>query len=224
MCSSPNSIRVAARASKLSRAQFEELQATIPDVLLEGVFVETHGDLDQSTSLRMLDRTDFFTREVDALVLSGQCQIGLQSAKDLPETIPDGLEIICITQGVDPADSLVLREGRTLEALPPGALIATSSSRREQAVRQLRSDFIFRDVRGTIEQRLSLLESGKADGVVVAEAALIRLKLTHLNRVRLPGPTTPFQGRLAIVARTGDPDMRQLFQPLNVESACAHSI
>lgn len=227
MCSSPRRILVAARASKLSRAQVQEVTSALasyhPNIRLEGVFVETYGDLDQATSLRSLDRTDFFTREVDALVLSGACRIALHSAKDLPQHIPEGLELICITQGIDPSDSLVLRPGETLASLPPHALIATSSPRREEAVRQLRPDLRFCDVRGAIGQRLSLLDTGQADGVVIAEAALIRLQLTHLNRVRLPGPTTPFQGQLAVTARQGDEEMCILFQPLNVASLCTSS-
>ncbi len=79
----------------------------------------------------------------------------------------------------------MLRQGISLQDLPAGAIIATSSERRELAVAKLRADLKFIDLRGTIEQRLSLLEAGKADGIVVAEAALIRLRLTHLNRVRL---------------------------------------
>jgi hydroxymethylbilane synthase len=101
--------------------------------------------------------------------------------------------------------------------LPKGAVIATSSERREAAVRELRPgfSFTFRDVRGTIGQRLALLDKGEADGVVIAEAALIRLGLTHLNRITLPGTTTEMQGQLAIIARQEDNEMRELFSPLD---------
>ena len=75
----------------------------------------------------------------------------------------------------------------------------------------MRPDLRFIDLRGTIGQRLSKLEKGEADGVVVAEAALIRLGLTHLNRVRIPGETAQFQGQLAVVCREDDKEMRELF-------------
>lgn len=207
-------LRVSGRQSPLSRAQIKEVLAELqrfhPHVAFETYLVETHGDKDQQTSLRTLEKTDFFTREVDALVLNGTCQIAIHSAKDLPDPIPNGLQVIAITSGLDPSDSLVLRPGVTLRDLPAGAVIATSSERREEAVRQLRADLQFIDIRGTITQRLAKLDAGQADGVVIAEAALIRLGLTHLNRIRLPS-TVPYQGQLAIITRVNDDAMKQLF-------------
>jgi hydroxymethylbilane synthase len=212
-------ITVAARASPLSVSQtFEVLsliQKTHPEIEFEPHFLKSHGDVDLSTSLRSLDKTDFFTREIDALVLNNTCQIAIHSAKDLPETIPDGLKIVAITRGIDPSDSLVLREYDTLESLNPGSIIATSSLRREEMVRSLRNDLKFRDLRGTIHKRLELLQKGEADGVVIAEAALLRLNLSYLNRVRLPGATTEMQGQLAILAREDDHEMETLFKPLD---------
>ncbi len=90
-----HNIKVAARASALSRAQVVEVQRELslhhPEYILEGTFVQTTGDLDQITSLRTLERTDFFTKEVDALVLQKTCRIAVHSAKDLPEVLPTGL-------------------------------------------------------------------------------------------------------------------------------------
>ena len=164
--------------------------------------------------MRALDKTNFFTKEVDELQLSGRCRISIHSAKDLPDPIPDGLKIIAVTKGQDPRDALVMRPGDNFESLPANAIIATSSHRREEVVKSLRHDLRFIDLRGTIHQRLSLLEAGKADGVIVAEAALLRLGLTHLNRFYLPGDTAPFQGQLAILARENDSEMEELFQML----------
>lgn len=209
-------IRVGARSSPLSRVQveeiFDEMAKHNPDVDYEPVFLETSGDLDQKTSLREIPKNDFFTREIDALVLAKYVDVGIHSAKDLPDPLPPGLEIVAITKGLNPVDSLVIPEGETIESLPAGALIATSSERREEAVRRLREDFQFRDIRGTIDKRLEELEYGRVDGVVIAEAALIRLELTDLNRVSLPGETTPLQGQLAVVAREGDEAMKKAFK------------
>lgn len=212
-------IDVGARSSPLSQAQVQEVQRELqkhhPGIVLKPILVSTTGDQDHSISLRTLGRTDFFTKEVDALLLAGQCRIAIHSAKDLPEPIPDGLRVIAITQGVDSADVLVLRPQENFAALRSGALIATSSERREEAVRQLRGDLKFIDIRGTIGERLAKLDNGEADGVVVAEAALIRLGLTHLNRIRLPGSTSPLQGQLAILSRDHDTEMVGLFSCLN---------
>lgn len=213
------SFSVAARSSPLSRAQVREVLALLreqtPDAAFDVHYVETSGDLDQKTSLRGLDKTDFFTREVDALVLAGTCQLAVHSAKDLPASIPSGLKLIALTHGQDPADVLVLRENETLASLPAGAVIATSSERREESVKKLRNDLIFNDLRGTIETRLANLYTREADGVVVAEAALIRLGLAHLNRIRLADDTVPMQGQLAILAHENDRALENLFRPLD---------
>jgi porphobilinogen deaminase len=108
-----------------------------------------------------------------------------------------------------------MRHGSTFENLPNGSIIATSSDRREAIVRQLRSNLHFQDIRGTIGQRLEKLNQGHIDGVVIAEAALIRLGLTHLNRFTLPGETVKYQGQLAIMARDDDLEMFNLFACLD---------
>lgn len=213
-------LKVGARSSPLSQRQtvelLEELKIVEPQASFSPIFIETSGDQDLKTSLRTLDKTDFFTKEIDKLLLSKEVSIGIHSAKDLPEPLPKGLTVVALTRGVDPSDSLVLREGETLESLPKEALIATSSLRREDNVRRLRDDLKFRDLRGTIQKRLTLLDSREADGIVVAEAALVRLGLTHLNRLRIPGETAAFQGQLAVVAREDDLEMKALFYPLDV--------
>jgi len=217
-------IKVGARFSPLSQAQVREVLLELrihhPDSDFQPLFLKTTGDLDLKSSLRGLEKTNFFTKEVDDLLVQGLCRIAIHSAKDLPASLPEGLKIIAITEGVDSADVLVLRSGESFDALPSRPVIATSSERREAMVSLLRSDFLFKDLRGTIAQRLSKLDSGEADGVVVAEAALIRLGLTHLNRVRLPGDGVALQGKLAIVARHDDDEMHQLFACLDSRSLC----
>lgn len=211
-------LSVGARPSPLSRAQvkevLEELRQIHPQIYFDIHYIVTIGDRDQKTSLRTLNRTDFFTRDIDAWVLEKRGRLGIHSAKDLPVPLTKGLSIFCLTRGVDPSDSLVFRPQDTLKNLPFGARIATSSIRREEAVRQIRPDLRFFDLRGTIEQRLAKLETGEADGIVVAEAALIRLGLTHLNRITLPGPTAVGQGQLAVVGHKEDEEIRSLFASL----------
>lgn len=210
---------IGARSSQLSRLQVQEvltaLQQHRPEVDFETHYFISTGDRDLKTSLRTLERTNFFTKEVDDAVLQGKCRLGIHSAKDLPQPLAEGLALFCLTRGLDPSDSLVLRPGETLAALPSEACIATSSLRREEVVKQLRADLRFSDLRGTIEQRLAKLEQGEADGVVIAEAALIRLGLVHLNRIRLPGPTADGQGQLAVVGKQGDCEIEELFSCLD---------
>ena len=212
-------LKIGARSSPLSRAQADEILLEMrpfaPDLSFEMVWTLTAGDKDKTTSLRSLGKSDFFTRELDEMLLQGKIEAAIHSAKDLPEPLPPGLQIAALTRGVDPRDALVLRAGESLESLLNGAVIATSSERREEAVSALRQGLRFSDLRGTIAERLAKLEKGEADGVVVAEAALIRLKLTHLNRVYLPGPTVSLQGKLAIVIRSGDARLAELFRPID---------
>ncbi|MFI0435461.1 MAG: hydroxymethylbilane synthase [Parachlamydiaceae bacterium] len=212
-------IEVGARASALSKAQVKEIEQALqlhhPHIHFDVYYMSTIGDRDHTTSLRSLDRTDFFTQEIDQWVLKGTGRLGIHSAKDLPASLNEGLSVFCLTKGIDPSDSLVLRSDTTLDQLPIGATIATSSIRREETVRQLRSHLNFCDIRGTIEQRLAKLQSKEIDGVVIAEAALIRLGLTHLNRISLPGETVQGQGQLAVVGRKEELCLKKVLRCLD---------
>lgn len=153
----------------------------------ECIWVE---DLDKTTSLRGLEKSDFFTRELDQMLLNGQIDAAIHSAKDLPDPLPRGLRIAYLSKGLDPRDSLVIKN-------QPVKVVATSSVRREEAVKKLFPECKVVDIRGTIEERLAK----DVDGVVIAEAALIRLQLTHLPRIYLPGETAHLQGKIAVVCR-----------------------
>ena len=205
-----------ARDSPLSQAQFFEIQQEIPDIPFSPVFVKTVGDRNKGISLRTLGKSDFFTRELDQMLLAGDIRIALHSAKDLPDPLPEGLVLAALTVGVDSRDALVVRQGEELSSV---RIVATSSTSREDRVRELLPDAQFVDLRGTIQERLRLLDENKVDGVVVAEAALVRLKLRHLNRFFLPPPVTENQGRLAVLCRKEDHEMIELFRPLNEKRA-----
>jgi hydroxymethylbilane synthase len=213
-------IIVGARNSLLSQAQvlevLQELRHFYPSVDFQPIWLKTTGDDDLKTSLRSLEKTNFFTKEIDALQLAGGCRISVHSAKDLPEPLAKGLVLAALTRGVDPSDVLVMRDQETLQKLPHGAKIGTSSLRREQNVSHLRSDLRCVDIRGNIQTRLSLLDQGSVDGLVMAEAALIRLKLTHRNRISLPGERAPLQGQLAVIAQKDDVEMLELFHCIDV--------
>jgi hydroxymethylbilane synthase len=209
-------IKVGSRGSALARAQvdevLQELRRVHPQVYFEPLWIETTGDRDLKMSLATLGKTDFFTREVDKALEQGRCRIAIHSAKDLPDPLPAGLVRIALTRGVDPRDALVFRT--TWEAIPQGGRVGISSARREEVIRALRGDLLCTPIRGVIESRLKQLDEGKYDAIVVAEAALIRLGLTHRPRLFLPGETAPLQGQLAVLARVGDEEMRELFQSI----------
>lgn len=206
-------IKVASRASRLARLQveefFKELTLHHPAISYEALYLETVGDRDQTSSLKEMERSDFFTREIDQMLLRGEVQLAIHSAKDLPDPLPHGLKLVAVTQGVDPSDVLVVRSGSSLSELPQGAVVGSSSTRRDQLLLQLRPDLTIREIRGTIDRRLEQLDEGLFDALVMAKAALIRLGIDRPT-IELQGPTAPLQGRLAAVARADDLEMQRL--------------
>ena len=211
-------IIVGSRRSRLARRQVEEVSKELlkvcPSAHLFPSWVVTCGDVDRSTPMWRIQQTDFFTKEIDQQQLVGAIRLAIHSAKDLPSPLPHGLSVVALTKGVDPRDSFVMRSSGRVETLPPSARVGSSSKRREAAIRALRSDFVPVDIRGTIDERLFLLDEGIVDGLIVAEAALIRLE-SDRSRIVLEHETEPLQGQLAIVARSDDAEMAQLFAPLD---------
>jgi len=207
-----------ARGSRLSQIQVweveKELQKHYPHVRFFPIWVSTKGDKDQKSSLLKMEKTDFFTHEIDTLHLKNTFRIAIHSAKDLPDPLPEGLTLVALTKGLSNHDVLVLREGETLEDLPQKAPIGTSSDRRIVAIRTLRPDLTCVDIRGTIEKRLAALDKKEIDGLVVALCALERLK-ERRNQILLSGTTVPLQGKLAILALSEDQEMKQLFEPIH---------
>jgi len=212
-------INIVARSSNLSIKQVAEVISLVselcPSIVFKTHYIETKGDKDKKQSLRDLDKTDFFTHEIDNFILNKKNYIGVHSAKDLPNSIHEDLKVVAFTKGLDARDSIVTNKEVSFFELKKGAVVATSSHRREIMIKSLRSDLKFVDIRGTIEERLKILESKKIDGVVIAEAALIRLNLTHLNRFILDAKTVQGQGQLAVVANKDDKATEDIFSLIN---------
>ena len=192
-------IRIATRQSPLALLQVEELvrEAGITDYEL--VKLTSYGDKHKEQSL--MDgglAPDFFTRELDEALLSGKADIAVHSAKDLPYPLTDGIEVIALTEGKDKTDSLVARDGLTLASLPQGSRVGTSSAQRKEELLRVRPDIEVVPIRGTIEERIAQVDSGKVDALIVATCALERLGLLHRATERLPFKTHPLQGNLAV--------------------------
>ena len=197
-------IRIATRQSPLALLQVEELvrEAGITDYEL--VKLTSYGDRHKEQSL--MDgglAPDFFTRELDEALLSGKADIAVHSAKDLPYPLTDGIEVIALTEGKDKTDSLVARDGLTLASLPQGSRVGTSSAQRKEELLRVRPDIEVVPIRGTIEERISQVDSGKVDALIVATCALERLGLLYRATERLPFKTHPLQGNLAVTGLKG---------------------
>ena len=203
-------VKIGARNSPLSKAQAEEVLQELlkhhPHVRFTPYWIKTHGDKNRTTSLRHLEKTDFFTKEIDEMQLRGDFRISIHSAKDLPDPLPKGLTVVALTKGVDSSDVIVINE-----ELPKNPIIATSSIRREEEVLKRYPEAKIVDIRGTIHERLEELDAKKVDGVVMAKAALIRLGLAEKKHIPLDGPVAYLQGRLAVLARSDDKEMQSLF-------------
>lgn len=216
-------LSVVARDSALSKVQVQEVLAELhklhpeikPNIQFETCFLKTHGDLDLKTPLHLVENSDFFTREIDERQLNGSSRLAIHSAKDLPHPLRKGLIIACITKGVDPRDVLVLPNGHSPLQLRATARIGTSSKRRSDMIRALLPNALLVNIRGTIDRRLELLDSGQVDALIMAEAALIRLQQTHRTRIYLDGEVAPLQGQLAVVCCENDHEMLALFKPLD---------
>lgn len=206
------SIRIIARDSRLSQLQVKEAMALFPDVDYTLETLSSYGDKNLQISLLNGEApADMFTRELDHLLIAGHADIAIHSAKDLPYPLDSRLEVVALLPPFDQSDSLVSRGHLTLEQLPAGSRVGTSSTMRRRELSALRPDLQVVGIRGCIEERVRQVREGKMDAAIVATCALKRLGMEADISEVLPFETHPLQGYLAITARKGRDDLRQLF-------------
>ncbi|HVC14136.1 MAG TPA: hydroxymethylbilane synthase [Acidimicrobiales bacterium] len=217
-------LRLATRGSPLALVQADIvarlIEARGDGVRTERVVVHTEGDRRQGEELDQIGGQGVFVKEVQAALLDGRADVAVHSAKDLPPRTPDGLLLAAVPQRADPRDALV---GATLDALAPGAVVATGSARRRAQLANLRPDLGFVGLRGNMATRLARAGAGDGDGtvaaVVAAAAALDRLGLEDRIAERLsPLQCLPQvgQGALALECRLDDEGCRELLGHLDV--------
>jgi len=204
------------RDSRLSAIQVEEIKQHYPDLLIHKIPMQSYGDSHPEISLLENTRPDIFTYELDQALLNDEADLAVHSAKDLPYPLPEGLEVIALTERIYPEDALVSNDRKKLSELPPGARVATSSALRKQQLLNHRPDLVIQSVRGTIEQRISLVTQGKIDALVVALCALKRLEISYLASEILPFETHPLQGSLALVAKSNNAWLKSLFHKIDI--------
>lgn len=209
------SIQVISRESPLALKQVAEVFELLPSLSYVVKALPSYGDKHLEHSLLSKTPADFFTRELDEALLQGSADLAIHSAKDLPYPLADGLEVIALTAGLKQTDALVSRGKLPLAQLPQGAKVGTSSPTRCKELLALRSDVEVVSIRGTIQQRLDLIEKGTIDALIVASCALTRLGLAHLVAEVLPFETHPLQGNLALVAKKDRTDLKALFTSID---------
>ncbi|PYS90603.1 MAG: hydroxymethylbilane synthase [Acidobacteria bacterium] len=221
-----NSFIIGSRGSKLALWQANwvksQLAALRPDADARIEIIKTSGDVMRDVPLAVIGGKGAFTKELEEALLAARIDIAVHSLKDLPTTLPDGLAITAITEREDPRDALVLRAGTSndnasLQTLPAGAIVGTSSLRRQAQLKFLRPDVEIRDLRGNVDTRLRKLDEGRYDAVLLASAGLRRLGFAA--RISAPVPTDVMlpavgQGALGIETRADDKDTNALIVQL----------
>ena len=204
----PDLLRIGTRGSDLARWQAgwvaDALRAKHPDLLVEIVEIKTHGDRDRSTSLTQMGGQGVFTKEIQRGLLDGSVDIAVHSLKDLPTEPIRGLRLFAVPAREDPRDALIAPRARTLDALPHGARVGTSSPRRRALLLAARPDLQVVELRGNVETRLRQALDGTLDAVVLAAAGLKRLGLIeHVTEIMTPPRFLPAvgQGALGIECR-----------------------
>lgn len=207
-------LRLGCRLSPLSLKQADEIKGVFPFIDFKVITYQTQGDRDKHTPFARFEGSDFFTRQLEEGLLKGEIDVAVHSAKDLEENPPCGLTIAAITASISLDECLVSRGNKLLRELAPGSRVATSSSKRKNALLRYRSDLKICDVRGNIEERLYQLDAGKFDALIVAHAALIRLGFENRIAEIIPEwiiPAHPLQGSLSLQVRSDNQRLIDLF-------------
>lgn len=216
----------ATRRSKLALAQSRALVATLaahaPGVTLDEEQIVTTGDRIQDRPLSEVGGKGLFVKEIEEALLEGRASFAVHSIKDVPAELPHGLAIVCVPPRVDARDVLVSPRYGTLDALPQGATLGTSSLRRAVALSAKRPDLRVVPLRGNVDTRLRKVDEGECDAIVLARAGLLRLELSaRATEILEPEVSLPAvgQGALGIEARLDDAATLELLARVHDEDS-----
>jgi hydroxymethylbilane synthase len=192
------------RGSRLALVQAEECAATLraAGIEVEVRIIKTTSEHHPEMPLAVIDQRDVFTRQLDEALLSGEIDLAVHSLKDVPTKPPEWVDLAAITRRRDPSDVLVSDGRHTLEDLPQGAVVATSSQRRRAQLLYRRPDLEVVGIRGNVDTRVRKMREGAADAVVLARAGLERLGLDAPHTVIPADTVLPAVGQGALAAAT----------------------
>lgn len=215
-------LTIATRGSKLALAQAEwvaaQLRGLDPELGVDLRVLKTKGDKILDVPLAKVGGKGLFVKEIEDALLNGTAQIAVHSMKDMPTELPPGLVIAAITEREDPRDVLVTRDGRSVDDLPPGPRIGTSSLRRQAQALALRPDAEIVSIRGNVQTRLRKMEELNLDAILLAAAGLERLEMADLPASRLDASQmlpAVGQGALAIEVNEADSYTLELCKKLD---------
>jgi hydroxymethylbilane synthase len=211
----------ATRPSALARWQTfyitERLQSAWKDLRCEEVIITTKGDRILDKPLPEVGGKGLFTHELEGALREGRVDAAVHSLKDLPTEDSPGLSIGLIPERADARDVLIYPQGHTLDDLPSGAVVGTSSNRRRAQVLAYRPDLKMSSIRGNVDTRLRKVSAGEYDAILLAAAGITRLGMQeHISQylpyeIMLPAPG---QGALAVQCRSGDEETLNYLRPL----------
>lgn len=215
-------LRIATRSSPLAVWQAEyvkqRLEGLHEGLSVELVLIKTQGDKILDTPLAKIGGKGLFVKELEQAMMAGEADIAVHSMKDVPMELPEGFDLPVICEREDPRDAFVSNHYDSLDALPQGARVGTSSLRRSAQLKALRPDLEVLSLRGNVQTRLSKLDDGQFDAILLAAAGLKRLGLHERIRYELPPEVSlpaVGQGAVGIECRADDAQTKALLAPLN---------
>ncbi len=221
-------IRIATRQSPLALWQAEfvaaELRARHPGLRTELIKITTRGDKIIDSPLSKVGGKGLFVKELEQSLQRGEADIAVHSMKDVPMAFPEGLHLPVIMQREDPGDAFVANDFDSIRAMPAGALVGTSSLRRQTQLRAQFPQLQITSLRGNVGTRLSKLDDGAFQAIILAAAGLKRLGLnSRITQTLAYDECLPAvgQGAMGIETRINDDEVEQLIEPLNhADTAC----
>jgi hydroxymethylbilane synthase len=211
---------IASRESRLAMWQAEHVQNLLGKACGQPVQIlgmTTRGDQILDRTLSKVGGKGLFVKELETALEQGQAHLAVHSLKDVPMELPAGFELACVMQREDPRDALVSNDFDSLDSLPQGAVVGTSSLRREAQLRAKYPHVQVVPLRGNLDTRLAKLDRGEMQAIILAAAGLKRLGLAQRIRQVIPPEIllpAAGQGALGIEIRTDGADIRQALQPL----------
>ena len=223
---------IASRESRLAMWQAEHvqrlLQAQNPARDVQILGMTTRGDQILDRPLAAIGGKGLFIKELEVAMAEGRADLAVHSMKDVPMDMPEGFVLAAISEREDPRDAFVSNNHEALAALPDGAVVGTSSLRREAQLRARFPHLVIKPLRGNLDTRLRKLDEGEFDAIILAAAGLVRLGLADRIRARIDPADmlpAPGQGALGIEICEGRPDMQRIADGLAdaATSACVRA-
>lgn len=215
-------IRIATRKSALALWQAEYVKARLeeahPGLKVSLVPMVSRGDKLLDAPLAKIGGKGLFVKELETALLENEADIAVHSMKDVPMDFPEGLGLFCICEREDPRDAFVSNTFESLDALPVGSVVGTSSLRRQAQLLARRPDLKIQFLRGNVNTRLAKLDAGEYDAIILAAAGLIRLGFEDRIRSSISAEDSlpaGGQGAVGIECRSADADVHVLLAPLH---------